>query len=79
MLGCKLYCWLISPQVTSFQPNEVSFLVFGHISVSDPGLLHLDHQCLGLLSCFLELFHSEHHLRDRGWLIDPISMWVESV
>ncbi len=36
LFGHKLYRQLICPEVVSFQPYHVSFLVFGHIFVFDP-------------------------------------------
>src|SRR5258708_12595853 len=64
--------------MASFEPHEVTCLVFGRISVFDPPLLSVDHQFLGAFACFFELLESERDLWYRGWSIGPISAWVIS-
>ncbi len=39
-------------------------------------LLCLNHQFLGTLLSLFELLHPKCYLRNRGWLIDPISLWI---
>src|SRR5258708_3924177 len=64
--------------MATFEPHEVTCLIFGRISVFDPSFLGVDHQFLGALTCFSELLESECHLRYGGWPIGPISTWVIS-
>src|SRR6266702_1671002 len=78
-LGRKLGGRLIGAKVTSFQPHEVSLVIFGRISVFHPRLLCLDHQFLGTLSSLFELVCSQRYLWNRGRLIHPISTRVEAV